>query len=217
MADTGAGRLSWRDAVVRWAPAVPAGGFTERDLAAMGEGQSARLAELRGARAEAFLAGRALLRDVVSELRGEPGVVIDSRCDRCGRHHAAPRTDGVSMSVSHADGLVAVAAAPWPASVGVDLEPASSASRVAEIAALFAPSEVPDLAGWTRMEAALKADGRGLDVDLAAVRMHADPSAPASAPERATTWSVLLPGRSTTITATTIAGPAGHTLSVALG
>ncbi|WP_091230393.1 hypothetical protein [Microbacterium sp. 3J1] len=214
-ADTG--RASWHGATVVWAPAERPRGFTDGDLAAMGTGQSHRLAELSGARADAFVAGRALIRGLVREVSGRSEVSIDSRCERCGRHHAAPRADGVSLSVSHTEGLVVAAAAPWPASVGVDIEPSSSAARVAELASLFAPAAAPDLAGWTRLEAALKADGRGLDVDLGTVRMLPAPGPDSGPGSRSAPWSVLLPGRASAITAATVAGPVGHTLSVALG
>ena len=79
-------------------------------------------------------------------------------------------------SLSHADGLIAVALAPGP--VGIDVEPSSTASlrpiadlvcTTAELARLHACGDFDAqlLATWVRKEAALKAVGLGLSCPMA--------------------------------------------------
>lgn len=212
------GELTWRGTTIAWAHvsalgdgAAPA--FAAGDLAAMGERQLARHQELSGLRAAGFLVGRALIRELVLQLGGGPVVPLDSSCSQCGEDHAAPRTPGFGLSVSHADDLVAVAVSTGNAPVGVDIEPASAAARVAELVPMFAPGPVPDLAGWTRIEAAIKADGRGVAVDPAAVVLRPEPREPGRPP----VWSATLPARAGQLQVATLAGPVGYTLSVARG
>lgn len=206
------GEITWRDVSVAWAHPSRLQGFTADDLVAMGQAQVDRFHQLSGGRAQGFLAGRALIRDRVRRLTGLDEVVLDSRCDRCGAAHGRPTTAGVSMSVSHSDDLVVVAVRPGRESVGVDVEALASSARVDEVATLFANGLAPDLAGWTRIEAALKADGRGFAVDPDAVVLH--PPSPDPPPR---VWSAVLPGRASTIDVVTLAGPPGHVLSVAIG
>lgn len=122
--------------------------------------------------------GRSLVVDAVVSLlgvdRGE--VVMTARCTRCGGDHGRPtvsvagRSGLVSASVSHAGGATAAAVARRP--VGVDIEAlAGPADRFAAIRAVSGPwatdvADGPDaLRVWTTIEAVLKADGRGLEVD----------------------------------------------------
>lgn len=207
--------LTWRGATVAWARPSDENALTETELAAMGERQRERHRELRGERAAGFLAGRALIRELVRRLGGGPDVRLDSTCARCGAAHAVPRTPGFTLSVSHAEDLVAVAIAPGNSLLGIDLERNTRAARTAELAPLFAPAPAPDLAGWTRIEAAIKADGRGIGIDPSTVRSRAEhplADVPASDPP---VWTVALPGRATRLWVTTLAGPPGYTLSVA--
>jgi 4'-phosphopantetheinyl transferase len=105
--------------------------------------------------------GRALLRALVAELAGvaEAGIRIVARCPDCGGDHGRPvvmapdaATD-VRVSLAHAGG-VTVAAALVGGAVGIDAEPRPHAADA-----------FPALRRWTRIEAVLKADGRGLRVD----------------------------------------------------
>jgi 4'-phosphopantetheinyl transferase len=134
--------------------------------------ERARFEDLVPARADAFLAGRALLRQVAGELLGiEPvAVPLVARCPECGREHGRPILAGTDLRVSlaHASSSVAVAAS-WGAAVGIDLEPL--AGRVERLDAIEALTGVRSLRHWTRLEAVLKADGRGLRVDPGAVRV----------------------------------------------
>lgn len=206
------GEATWRDTTILWARVSDMHDFTAVDLAQMGERQLARSRQLSEDRAAAFLAGRALIRDVVSRLGGGADIRLDSRCERCGEDHAAPRTPGFVVSVSHAEDLVAVAAARGTAALGIDVEPNHAAGRVAELGRLFAPAAAPTLAAWTRIEAAIKADGRGIAIDPSAVRMQEEPQ---TSDQRL--WSVVLPGAVSRLQVTTLPGPVGFTLSVARG
>lgn len=206
------GEITWRDVTVAWARPSELDGFTELDLAAMGETQADRYRQLDGPRAKGFLAGRALIRDRVRRLIGHDVVVLGSSCDRCGAAHGRPRTAGVSISVSHSDDLVVVAVTPGRVSMGVDVESLASSARVDEVASLYATGLAPDLAGWTRIEAVVKADGRGFEVDPGDVVLR-----PPSRDSDPVVWSAVLRGRHSPIDVVTLAGPPGYVLSVAVG
>ena len=118
------------------------------------------------ARPREFLAGRALLRGLAGELLGIAAdeVALSATCADCGGPHGAPVIAGTDLrvSLSHADGL-AVAVARRGAAVGVDVERSVlPAERLAAIGTLTGRASVRH---WTRVEAVLKADGRGLRVD----------------------------------------------------
>ncbi|MDN3497071.1 hypothetical protein QL996_14100 [Planococcus sp. APC 4015] len=141
----------------------------------------------------------ALLAKLVAAL-GESGT-IGRLCPTCGSTmHGRPVVDApVALSLGYAGALVAAAAARTAeaASVGIDIEPDDR--EVGDLRALFAPRDAPDLAGWTRIEAVLKADGRGIRLD----------------PSR-----VVIEGAQAThpgpFEVATIDGPAGHIISVAV-
>ena len=120
---------------------------------------------------ERFLTGRMLLRELAAELTGLPleSITVTAACPDCGREHGQPRVDGVFVSLSHAGG-VTVAAASADAPVGIDIEPRDAPPE--RLAAIHDVAGGDDLAHWTRVEAVLKADGRGLRVDPRAVGIH---------------------------------------------
>ena len=209
------GEITWHGATIAWAKNSAFVGLDEPDLAAMGERQLARHRQLDGVRASGFLAGRALIRDLVLRLGGGPVVHLDSACARCGDDHAVPRTDGFVISVSHADDLVVVAVAPGVAPLGVDVEANAGHARVTELGPMFAPAPAPDLAGWTRIEAAIKADGRGFAIDPREVRLQPQPAQGES--PSPSTWLAELPEGASPLHVTTLPGPVGYTLSVARG
>ena len=139
----------------------------------MGERRAAALALLTPAEAsrfaserepERFLTGRMLLRELAAELTGLPlkSITVTAACPDCGREHGRPRVDGVFVSLSHS-GAVTVAAASAEAPVGVDMEPRDAPPE--RLAAIRDVARGDDLTHWTRVEAVLKADGRGLRVD----------------------------------------------------
>lgn len=111
-----------------------------------------------------FLAGRVLLRTLVSELTGlnPADVPLAATCPDCERPHGCPTLDGIPLGVSlaHTDGLV-VAAAAWNRPVGIDVE----RDRPGAESAIGSLTGYAALEHWVRVEAVLKADGRGLRVD----------------------------------------------------
>ena len=148
----------------------------------VGDRRAAALAMLTAAEAsrfasdrepEHFLAGRMLLRELAAELSGLPleSIAVTAACPDCGREHGQPRVDGVFVSLSHA-GAVTVAAASAEARVGIDIE--SRDAPPERLAAIRDVAGGDDLAHWTRVEAVLKADGRGLRVDPRAVGIRGD-------------------------------------------
>lgn len=144
---------------------------------------AARAASFAAGRREEFVTGRALVRGLLSAMALDAAVTSAS-CPRCGRPHggvlvangAGPEDAqhaGAVASVAHAGGLVVAAVASGRVRrVGVDLEPApAEEDRLADLAALIGGPPEDALRRWTLIEAVLKADGRGLQVDPAEVRL----------------------------------------------
>ncbi|TCL84474.1 4'-phosphopantetheinyl transferase [Rathayibacter sp. PhB179] len=134
--------------------------------------------------AERFVFGRVLLRMLAGELLGLPASMIrvTARCSRCGGPHGRPWIEGaehLSVSIAHCPGAVVVAASSAGV-VGVDVEPVAgppergvAITRIAGAPFATGGFRAADpILHWTRIEAALKADGRGLDVDPRRVRIH---------------------------------------------
>jgi 4'-phosphopantetheinyl transferase len=121
-------------------------------------------AERSARRAAARSAASALL----ARIAGVPGsdVRISAVCPDCGGDHGRPivtGTDG-SVSVAHPSaGIAVIAASVAHPAIGVDAEPDTAAARARAAEAL--PGREDALRDWVRIEAALKADGRGLRVD----------------------------------------------------
>lgn len=180
-----------------------------------------------------FIAGRMLLRRVLSAELGVPpaSVRLDATCRWCGAPHGKPRLVAphlpLALSVAHAGDRVAVAVTRQPA-VGVDVErvpaaPADGAVTTDVAATALAPAErrlvtsLPPHAQaaalatyWTRKEAILKADGRGLWVDPAAVTVTPPWEAPTPL---AATPATPAPGR---VWMSDLAPGPGHAASVAV-
>ncbi|PZQ91913.1 MAG: 4-phosphopantetheinyl transferase [Leifsonia xyli] len=125
--------------------------------------------------AERMLAGRMLLRRLAGEQLGlAPELVpLEARCPDCGGPHGRPVVTGSELRVSLsrcAAGIVAVAV--WGRDIGVDVE--ARADEAGRLAAIREVAGGGGLAHWTRVEAVLKADGRGLRVDPRTVGIVAD-------------------------------------------
>ena len=174
------------DGGVRLAWAHPTEFDRPRALRLLGAAERVRAAELvRADQRDRFLLGRLLVRDLAADAGGvgPEEVNVTATCARCGREHGRPRVSwpdaagpAPSVSLASCDGLVVAALAPADVTVGVDVErPRAATSRTGEAERRGA---VIDLVGgprrtairrWVRAEAVLKADGRGLRVEPAAV------------------------------------------------
>lgn len=113
-----------------------------------------------------FVAARTLARRTAGALWSiEPGqVILTQRCPTCGaKDHGIPRARGGakigSISISHADGAVAVAIGPASDPIGIDIEPLH-----ADTAGLIISGRPINISGWTALEAVTKAWGVGLTV-----------------------------------------------------
>lgn len=118
--------------------------------------------------------GDALLARLVEDLgvaASSSRTAIGRRCPVCdSTGHGRPVADApVALSVSYAGSMVAAAAVRLEdaASVGIDIEPAER--ETGDLRGLFSPAPAPDIAGWTRIEAVLKADGRGIRIEPSSV------------------------------------------------
>jgi 4'-phosphopantetheinyl transferase len=133
-----------------------------RAVAMMSAAESARFES--DPQPERFLTGRMLLRELAAEATGRPleQVAISAACPDCGREHGQPRIAGLHVSLSHAGDRVVAVAHPDRA-IGVDLERRDASPE--RVAAIRKIAGGVGLEHWTRFEAVLKADGRGLRVD----------------------------------------------------
>ncbi|MGV8908520.1 MAG: hypothetical protein ACOH1Y_06015 [Propionicimonas sp.] len=164
-------------ASIAWASAQ---GRTELDAFAVLSGPDLiRAAAMEPDQLNRFLLGRLLINALVAELfpAATEWVIAAGVCQRCGNPHAGVELEGVPAraSVSYAADLVVVAVAPTSqvTRLGVDVEPADSdPQRAVDLRRLLGASSEPVLRRWTRVEAVLKADGRGLLVDPGAVHLR---------------------------------------------
>lgn len=214
-AEFGPVRIAWTDTSAA-ASAVSSARMAE----VFGEQQRRRHAALSGTAAQRFLVGRGLLAILIGELTHGAGIAdlgFTTTCERCGADHGRPRLEGlpIAVSISHAGDMVAVAAASQAdaAAIGIDIERVPSGGahqRLSELAPLFAPAPAPDTEGWTLLEAALKADGRGLRVDVSQVQVGEIGTG-----RWAQSRAVRIAGRGDPVDAGTVAGPGGFVLSAA--
>lgn len=143
---------------------------------------------------------------------GLPAVRLARVCAWCGGAHGAVRVTNADAvaSVSYAGSLVVVATAVAPPRTpfGVDAERTDlDADATARLRAALG-DDAADAAAWTRVEAALKADGRGLRVDPGTVTVAASASAGGE-------WAVTVPGRRAPLRVRTVPGPPGVAVSLA--
>lgn len=109
---------------------------------------------------------RRVSRELLAELL--PDARFVSRCPSCGGDHGRVRVEGVdaAVSVSYVPGWAVVAVTDAYGRIGIDGVPtdAGGLDRVLPGGA--------DARAWARVEAVLKADGRGLAVDPVQVAVH---------------------------------------------
>ena len=146
-----------------------------------------------------------LLRELI------PGAVLSNPCLRCGGPHGPVRVDGaaVAASVTYAGdyaiaGVVSLCEA---TALGIDAELAVDPRRdAAGLAGVLGEGRPADVRAWTRVEAALKADGRGLRVDPALVEVT----------EGVDRWTARVPGRAVEMPGVDLIGPPGVVVSAAV-
>jgi len=195
-------------ASLAWAATSPGPVRTRPRLADLSPQDQARAAGFGVDRRREFVVGRSLVSGLVAGLFPESSgwSVGTGVCARCGERHGAVELTGVAAvaGVSYARGLViaAVAAAGTVASLGVDVEvDAVDTTRTRDLERLLGRSREPVLLRWTRIEAVLKADGRGLLVEPRDVRVRG---------HRAS-----IAGGTTRYELADVAGPPGYVISLA--
>lgn len=115
--------------------------------------------------------GRLLLRELIAAA-GHPDVPITARCPDCDAAHGQPLAVGTGwhVSLSYSGDFVVAAACRVP--VGVDVEALMQPEE--RLDAINKLTGIRSLVAWTRTEAVLKADGRGLRVDPLHVTFEGD-------------------------------------------
>ncbi|HWH97717.1 MAG TPA: 4-phosphopantetheinyl transferase [Pseudolysinimonas sp.] len=156
--------------VLRWIRPRLNRNAAEAAIAVLSPGERRRLDGLAGVQRQQFLAGRLLLRRLVAEMTGEApaDVEVTAVCPDCDIEHGKPLAGapGLHVSLSHTADLV-VAAASWDGAIGVDVEARQLTATL--LRAIGSVAGEASLEHWTRVEAILKADGRGLRVDPSTV------------------------------------------------
>ncbi len=150
-----------------------------RDLAVLTAAERRHADGLRDGVAAPFVAARALLRRTLAQVAGVPRATVRLGVDPHGKLQPAGPLADWRCTVSHADGLAAVAVA-HGVPVGVDVERVAgdAARRRRVLPSVLTPDEAAavDAAGdadrlrtflaiWTRKEAFLKGVGCGLTVE----------------------------------------------------
>ena len=148
---------------------------SETAAAMLSDGERRRLRGSNARGAEALLMGRLLARSLAGDILGlDPAEVpLSAECPDCGEEHGRPVVEGTRLhvSLSHGGGMT-VAAASWGAAVGIDVERLDDSPQ--RLDAIETLTGQRSLRHWTRVEAVLKADGRGLRVDPGNVRVLVD-------------------------------------------
>jgi 4'-phosphopantetheinyl transferase len=148
----------------------------------------------------------ALLREMLPA-----GAQLHNPCARCSGQHGAVVVEDApfAVSVSYAGGLAVAAVVPLGGGVtaiGVDAEPDLDPRRDAVgLRGVLGGDRDVAVREWTRVEAALKADGRALQVDPAGVQVVGTPDS----------WTARVPG-SGEFNGWDAAAPPGVTISVAV-
>ncbi|MCS5734106.1 4'-phosphopantetheinyl transferase family protein [Herbiconiux daphne] len=181
---------------VRWIP-LDAGAVDVAELLpVLGDGERRRFESTPdAATASRFVIGRAALRALASELVDDAvapaELEVTAVCQVCGGPHGRPQVDLVSpktkgksrgkrlqASIAHCAAGVAVAAS-WHGAIGIDVERADAPiESLAAIGTLIPAAARPGgrnwepIQHWTRVEAVVKADGRGLLIDPADVAIQ---------------------------------------------
>ena len=145
-----------------------------------------------------------LLRDMLA-----PGAELSNPCARCGGPHGPVRTTDASArpAVAYASGVaVAAVASRGSGTFAIDAEVETDPVRdAAGLNGILGTRSGVRLRDWVRVEAALKADGRGIRVD---------PGTVAVAPVGGQGWQAVVPG-GPVIAGWDVDGPPGLVISAA--
>ena len=151
-------------------------------------------------------------RDVAWDLLREmlaPGAELSNPCARCGGPHGPVRTTDASArpAVAYASGVaVAAVASRGSGTFAIDAEVETDLVRdAAGLNGILGTRSGVRLRDWVRVEAALKADGRGIRVD---------PGTVAVAPVGGQGWQAVVPG-GPVIAGWDVDGPPGLVISAA--
>jgi len=144
-------------------------------------------------------------------LVGDRAASITNACPRCGGPHGPVRIAGgrVVASVTYAGGfaIACIADQASAAAVGIDAESVNDPRRsTAGMRGIIHPGGSSSLREWTRVEAVLKADGRGLRVAPAAVSLTEGDGA----------WRATVEDSRRAFDGWDLPGPPGTILSVAV-
>lgn len=178
---------------VAWAATSPGpvGVRAQPQVVELSAQDQARAAGFRAERRRDFVLGRALVNGLVAGLFPDASgwSVRNGACPRCRQPHGPVEVVGLPAvaSVSYSHGLVVAAVVPSPPAsrLGVDVErDAVDATRTEDLERLIGRSRQPLLRRWTRIEAVLKADGRGLLLEPTNVSVHGDEAMIANSPAR---------------------------------
>jgi len=147
---------------------------------------------------------------LLRSLLPDDGTRITNECDRCGEPHGRVRIHDprIRSGVTYAGGFAIVCVTDEAASVGIDAEPEFDARRdAAGLVGIVRSGVTTTVRAWTRIEAVLKADGRGLQVDPSRVHI---------AELGGGTWRASIDGSATVFAGRDVAGPDRVMVSVAV-
>lgn len=179
---------------VWWTPIDLSPEALQRAANALDPGTLARADRMRrDADRRRIVLAHGLLRQLLSAAVGVPApeLALERRCSSCGAtDHGRPwLPGGPSFGISHGGDLAVVALGAPDASVAVDVEAVQPAARWEAVrraaftddewAATADDPEAGRTALWSRKEAAVKATGHGISLDLHRVRFFPVPAEPA--------------------------------------
>jgi 4'-phosphopantetheinyl transferase len=130
----------------------------------------------------------------VAELVGADPIrlALDATCPDCREQHGQIVVPDYPIHVSLSHSRLAVIAVASARPIGVDVE--STVQSIERLAAIGIVAGQPSIAGWTAVEAVLKADGRGLRVDPKRVEFEGfGEKLEARVTDRATRYSITEP------------------------
>ena len=142
---------------------------------------------------------------------GDSACWLSKVCPECGGPHGPVRlsTAGLRGAVAYAGTIAVAAVTDLPGSgFGIDAEAAVDPRRdTAGLRGVLGPGSEPSVRDWVRVEAALKATGRGLRIDPATVVVS---------PDQDGSWTATVPGLPHPLLGWDLAGPPAVLLSAAI-